>query len=166
MRPVEDAADEIASLRCGGASTADLPRRVELFDPEGKLRPFEVLEAEIYCLAVIHSRYSVTRAARALGAGRSTIYRKLVEAREDLPWSYERAAPGARQQDVLDALDTPRTAQELGAALGASKQSISALIARLMDARLVRRVASNDCSARWAYVRCDAPTQERRDSKL
>ncbi len=56
--------------------TAD---RVPLVKEDGEIRRFRELEADIIAYALMHSRGQVTKAARALGLGRSTLYRKMEE---------------------------------------------------------------------------------------
>ncbi len=50
-----------------------------LFDSSGALRPFSEIENEIFEMAQKHCGGSVGRAAKALGLGRSTLYRKFQE---------------------------------------------------------------------------------------
>lgn len=58
---------------------------VALFDGQGRLRPFDEIEAEILREAHEHCRGRVAAMARQLGIGRSTIYRKLKELGLDSP---------------------------------------------------------------------------------
>lgn len=50
---------------------------VELYTPDGHLRPLEEIEADVIRLAIGHYRGRMTEVARRLGIGRSTLYRKL-----------------------------------------------------------------------------------------
>jgi len=50
-----------------------------LFDSNGTLRPFSEIENEIFEMAQKHCSGSLGRAAKALGLGRSTLYRKFQE---------------------------------------------------------------------------------------
>jgi DNA-binding NtrC family response regulator len=50
---------------------------VELYTPDGNLRPLEEIEADVIRLAIGHYRGRMTEVARRLGIGRSTLYRKL-----------------------------------------------------------------------------------------
>ena len=50
-----------------------------LFDETGALRPFAEIESEIFEMAQRHCGGSLGRAAKALGLGRSTLYRKFQE---------------------------------------------------------------------------------------
>jgi two-component system response regulator HupR/HoxA len=50
-----------------------------LFDSSGALRPFSEIENEIFEMAQKHCGGSVGRTAKALGLGRSTLYRKFQE---------------------------------------------------------------------------------------
>lgn len=61
------------------------PVTVELFDQNGRLRPFADIEADILREAHEHCRGRVAAMARHLGIGRSTIYRKLKELGLDSP---------------------------------------------------------------------------------
>jgi DNA-binding NtrC family response regulator len=50
-----------------------------LFDASGSLRPFAEIESEIFEMAQRHCGGSLGKAAKALGLGRSTLYRKFQE---------------------------------------------------------------------------------------
>jgi len=50
---------------------------VQLYAPDGNLRPLEEIEADVIRLAIGHYRGRMTEVARRLGIGRSTLYRKL-----------------------------------------------------------------------------------------
>ena len=50
---------------------------IELYTPDGNLRPLEEIEADVIRLAIGHYRGRMTEVARRLGIGRSTLYRKL-----------------------------------------------------------------------------------------
>src|SRR6478735_6572766 len=50
---------------------------VDLYTPDGNLRPLEEIEADVIRLAIGHYRGRMTEVARRLGIGRSTLYRKL-----------------------------------------------------------------------------------------
>ena len=52
---------------------------VTLFQPDGHLRPLDLIEADVIRLAIGHYRGRMTEVARRLGIGRSTLYRKLAE---------------------------------------------------------------------------------------
>ncbi|MDG6719280.1 helix-turn-helix domain-containing protein, partial [Staphylococcus aureus] len=52
---------------------------INLFRPDGNLRPLEDIEADVNRLAIGHYRGRMTEVARRLGIGRSTLYRKLGE---------------------------------------------------------------------------------------
>lgn len=52
---------------------------VNLFLPDGHLRPLDQIEADVIRLAIGHYRGKMTEVARRLGIGRSTLYRKLAE---------------------------------------------------------------------------------------
>ena len=52
---------------------------VQLYTPDGNLRPLEDIEADVIRLAIGHYRGRMTEVARRLGIGRSTLYRKLGE---------------------------------------------------------------------------------------
>ena len=52
---------------------------INLFRPDGNLRPLEDIEADVIRLAISHYRGRMTEVARRLGIGRSTLYRKLGE---------------------------------------------------------------------------------------
>ncbi|WP_312490496.1 sigma-54 dependent transcriptional regulator [Sphingomonas sp.] len=52
---------------------------INLFRPDGHLRPLEDIEADVIRLAIGHYRGRMTEVARRLGIGRSTLYRKLGE---------------------------------------------------------------------------------------
>ncbi|WP_316860682.1 sigma-54 dependent transcriptional regulator [uncultured Cohaesibacter sp.] len=52
---------------------------LRLLDEKGNIRPLSELEAEIIKRALIHHDYRMSDAARRLGIGRSTLYRKLKE---------------------------------------------------------------------------------------
>lgn len=52
---------------------------VQLYTPDGNLRPLEEIEADVIRLAIGHYRGRMTEVARRLGIGRSTLYRKLGE---------------------------------------------------------------------------------------
>jgi uncharacterized membrane protein len=51
--------------------------RLELYAPDGNLRPLDDIEADVIRLAIGHYRGRMTEVARRLGIGRSTLYRKL-----------------------------------------------------------------------------------------
>ena len=50
-----------------------------LFDSTGALRPFAEIQSEIFEMAQRHCGGSLGKAAKALGLGRSTLYRKFQE---------------------------------------------------------------------------------------
>ncbi len=52
---------------------------VQLWRPDGHLRPLEEVEADLIRLAIGHYRGKMSEVARRLGIGRSTLYRKLGE---------------------------------------------------------------------------------------
>lgn len=51
-------------------------RVVNVLDEDGNLRPFDAIEADVLDAALSHCRQNVTEAARALGIGRTTLYRR------------------------------------------------------------------------------------------
>jgi DNA-binding NtrC family response regulator len=55
-------------------------KTLEFLDTDGKLRTMESIEHEVIKFAVLHTP-TINAAAKALGIGRSTLYRKLNEAR-------------------------------------------------------------------------------------
>jgi DNA-binding NtrC family response regulator len=61
----------------GGSSPAQEGVGVQLYAPDGNLRPLEEIEADVIRLAIGHYRGRMTEVARRLGIGRSTLYRKL-----------------------------------------------------------------------------------------
>ena len=63
------------ALRESGAGPTVLP----VLDPQGALRPFEAIERDIIVAALHHCGGRITEVARALGIGRSTLYRKLAD---------------------------------------------------------------------------------------
>lgn len=52
---------------------------IELYEPDGHIRPLDQIEADIIRLAIGHYEGRMSEVARRLGIGRSTLYRKLVE---------------------------------------------------------------------------------------
>ena len=52
---------------------------VAMLDDEGQLRAIDAIEAEMIEFAIDHHKGRMTRVARSLGIGRSTLYRKLKE---------------------------------------------------------------------------------------
>ena len=75
---------QIASLgdrppSASGAQSALHNGGINLFRPDGNLRPLEDIEADVIRLAIGHYRGRMTEVARRLGIGRSTLYRKLGE---------------------------------------------------------------------------------------
>ncbi|WP_440979058.1 sigma-54-dependent transcriptional regulator [Sphingomonas pseudosanguinis] len=75
---------QIASLgdrpaAASGAQSALHNGGINLFRPDGNLRPLEDIEADVIRLAIGHYRGRMTEVARRLGIGRSTLYRKLGE---------------------------------------------------------------------------------------
>ncbi len=52
---------------------------VSLTDPSGDVRSLENIEADVIRFAIAHHKGKMTRVARSLGIGRSTLYRKLNE---------------------------------------------------------------------------------------
>jgi DNA-binding NtrC family response regulator len=50
---------------------------VQLYCPDGNLRPLDEIEGDVIRLAIGHYRGRMTEVARRLGIGRSTLYRKL-----------------------------------------------------------------------------------------
>ncbi|MBB3880449.1 sigma-54-dependent transcriptional regulator [Sphingomonas pseudosanguinis] len=75
---------QIASLgdrpaTASGAQSALHNGGINLFRPDGNLRPLEDIEADVIRLAIGHYRGRMTEVARRLGIGRSTLYRKLGE---------------------------------------------------------------------------------------
>jgi len=69
------------SQMIGDMETASLPAQdgmgVQLYTPDGNLRPLDEIEADVIRLAIGHYRGRMTEVARRLGIGRSTLYRKL-----------------------------------------------------------------------------------------
>jgi DNA-binding NtrC family response regulator len=61
----------------GGSGPAQEGVGVQLYAPDGNLRPLEEIEADVIRLAIGHYRGRMTEVARRLGIGRSTLYRKL-----------------------------------------------------------------------------------------
>ncbi len=65
----------------GDMASASAPAQdgvgVQLYCPDGNLRPLEDIEADVIRLAIGHYRGRMTEVARRLGIGRSTLYRKL-----------------------------------------------------------------------------------------
>jgi len=53
--------------------------RLELLTEEGKLRTLEDIEHEVLRFAIAHCVGQKSEAARQLGIGRSTLYRKLAD---------------------------------------------------------------------------------------
>jgi DNA-binding NtrC family response regulator len=64
-----------------------------LFDSNGTLKPFSEIENEIFEMAQKHCGGSLGRAAKALGLGRSTLYRKFQE-KHDINETYNRVMIG------------------------------------------------------------------------
>jgi transcriptional regulator of acetoin/glycerol metabolism len=57
---------------------AQLPN-VELFNGSGHVRPLHEIHKDVLAIAMRHYRGRTTQAARALGIGRSTLYRHLAD---------------------------------------------------------------------------------------
>ena len=70
--------DEIERFGAALAEPAD-DGALSLLDREGELRPFEAIERDIIVAALRHCEGRPAVAARALGIGRSTLYRKLAD---------------------------------------------------------------------------------------
>jgi DNA-binding NtrC family response regulator len=68
---------EIVGELGGGNGPAQEGVGVQLYAPDGNLRPLEEIEADVIRLAIGHYRGRMTEVARRLGIGRSTLYRKL-----------------------------------------------------------------------------------------
>jgi len=62
-----------------------VPDEPEFLDPRGHVRPLEEIEAKAIRLACAHYGGRLTEAARRLGIGRSTLYRKLARLGLPLP---------------------------------------------------------------------------------
>jgi DNA-binding NtrC family response regulator len=62
-----------------GANSYALSGSVNLFTPDGQMRPLADIEADIIRLAIGHYRGRMAEVSRRLGIGRSTLYRKLEE---------------------------------------------------------------------------------------
>lgn len=60
-------------------STFQSPDSVDLYTNDGNLRRLSEIEADVIRLAIKHYRGQITKAARQLGIGRSTLYRKMAE---------------------------------------------------------------------------------------
>ena len=60
-------------------STFQSPDSVDLYTNDGNLRRLNEIEADVIRLAIKHYRGQMTEAARRLGIGRSTLYRKMAE---------------------------------------------------------------------------------------
>lgn len=74
-----------------GAAPGALPQFhdfLDIFDPQGNLRPLAEIEAGVIRFAVRHYRGQMSEVSRRLGIGRSTLYRKL----KDLDMNPEREA--------------------------------------------------------------------------
>lgn len=71
----------LGSRRHGPAGPSPLAPSggITLFHPDGNLRALEDIEGDVIRLAIGHYRGRMTEAARRLGIGRSTLYRKLSE---------------------------------------------------------------------------------------
>lgn len=74
---VGDVAGEIGEAATS-AALAGAPG-VQLWRPDGHLRPLDEVEADLIRLAIGHYRGKMSEVARRLGIGRSTLYRKLGE---------------------------------------------------------------------------------------
>ena len=55
------------------------PRKLDLIDDKGDVRPLAEIEEHVIRFAMDHYRNHMTEMARKLGIGRSTLYRKLKE---------------------------------------------------------------------------------------
>lgn len=55
------------------------PRKVDLFRSDGSIRTFEEIERDVLHCLLRHCGGSVTALSKAIGMGRSTIYRKVDE---------------------------------------------------------------------------------------
>ena len=55
-----------------------------LLDEQGNMRSLEDVEAEMIRFSIDHHRGRMTKVARSLGIGRSTLYRKLKEHKIDV----------------------------------------------------------------------------------
>ncbi len=62
-----------------------LRHALALFTASGDLRSLRSIEAEVIACALAHYQGRISRAARALGLGRSTLYRKIDELNLTLP---------------------------------------------------------------------------------
>ncbi|NJK89901.1 MAG: hypothetical protein HC923_11255 [Myxococcales bacterium] len=80
---------------------APVPAASEGWEPRlddgGKVRPYEVYEAEIFKFALRNSGGCVSRAAELLGVGRATMYRKMRAYDIEVPPVSERAISRTRR---------------------------------------------------------------------
>ena len=132
------------------APVADAPR-IDLLDAFGRVRPLADIEADAIRLAIAHCGSSVAEAARLLGIGRSTIYRKAEGGSISLATPDEiRAAP--RQAELLELIAEPTSAAEIARVLKISRQAVHGLLGKLLrEERAVRLPSSR--SNGWLYVR-------------
>lgn len=88
---VKSAPTHIRQLETDVGVSGVKPYMIELTNEAGHIRRLEELESEIIRLAVTRYGGHLSETARRLGLGRSTLYRKLKEYRQDtiLPSSAE-----------------------------------------------------------------------------
>lgn len=80
-----------SKIELDGGVSGVKPYMIEVINEAGHIRRLEELESEIIRLAVTRYGGHLSETARRLGLGRSTLYRKLKEYRQDslLPSSAE-----------------------------------------------------------------------------
>jgi DNA-binding NtrC family response regulator len=72
--------DEALSSRPAAIKEPPAPEAQDRFlDPDGTLQPLSTIERDLILFAIERCNGRMTRVARALGIGRSTLYRKLKE---------------------------------------------------------------------------------------
>lgn len=81
VKKMKNMADYARVVPGRGGNDVHKPVRksLEFLDKDGKIRTMESIEMEVIKFAVLHTP-TINAAAKALGIGRSTLYRKLTEA--------------------------------------------------------------------------------------
>lgn len=67
---------------------------IHLTDEQARMRPMQAIERDAIAFAIEHHKGRMTRVARSLGIGRSTLYRRLKELGLDAGQEAEKASPG------------------------------------------------------------------------
>jgi DNA-binding NtrC family response regulator len=79
LTQAQRSASAAANGQSNAAAQGGAPQAITLLEPNGHVRPFNELEADIIRMSISRYRGHISEVARRLGIGRSTLYRKLAE---------------------------------------------------------------------------------------